>query len=198
MCSWNSLCGGKKIRLLNTLGSCKGFFFYLNLVLLFLSLNGCTWHKISHLPARSLNFPTHFDHERQAATLAAKMSFNLYYFYRNATKLPLVVLNLKWSCRCEPAPHSLVSENVSILVGVEGQFEDAIHNAALDRHLGVLQLLLASVLPNGIRGHGTVQVAQKILHRCRLVIRCRAHLERWRGAHAQQMWTDRTEISTKP
>lgn len=98
------------------------------------------------------------------------MSFNLNYFYRNANKL-----------------HSLVSENVPILVGIEGQFEDAIHNAALDRHLGVLQLLLASVLPNGIRGHGTVQVAQKILHRRRLVIRCRAHLERWRGVHAQQM-----------
>lgn len=75
---------------------------------------------------------------------------------------------------------SLVSENVSILVGVEGQFEDAIHDAALDGHLGVLQLLLTSILPNGIRGHGTVQVTQKILHRRRLVIRCRAAQERWR------------------
>lgn len=81
----------------------------------------------------------------------------------------------------ETALHSLVSEDVSILVGVEGQFEDAVHNAALDSHLGVLQLVLARVLPNGIAGHGTVQVAQKILHRCRLVIRCCAPLERWRG-----------------
>lgn len=83
---------------------------------------------------------------------------------------------VKWS-----SGHSLVSENVSILVGIEGQFEDAVHNAALDRHLGVLQLLLTSVLPNGIRGHGAIQVAQKILHCCRLVIGCRAHLERWGG-----------------
>lgn len=78
--------------------------------------------------------------------------------------------------------HSLVSENVSILVGVEGQLKDAVHNAALDRHLGVLQLLFARVLPNGITGHGAVQVAQEILHRCRLVVRRRAALERWRGA----------------
>ncbi|TNN86510.1 hypothetical protein EYF80_003280 [Liparis tanakae] len=42
-------------------------------------------------------------------------------------------------------------------VGVEGQFEDAVHNAALDGHLGVLQLVLASVLPNGIPGHGAIQ-----------------------------------------
>lgn len=80
------------------------------------------------------------------------------------------------------ASHSLVSENVSILVGVEGQLKDAVHNAALDSHLGVLQLLFARVLPNGITGHGAVQVAQKILHRRRLVIRGCAALERWRGA----------------
>lgn len=66
--------------------------------------------------------------------------------------------------------NSLVSENVSILVGVEGQFKDAVHNAALDSHLGILQLVLTSILPNGITGHGAVQVAQKILHGCRLVI----------------------------
>lgn len=78
--------------------------------------------------------------------------------------------------------HSLVSENVSILVGVKGQLKDAVHNAALDSHLGVLQLVFARVLPNGITGHGTVQVAQKILHCCRLVIRCCAALERCREA----------------
>ncbi len=83
--------------------------------------------------------------------------------------------------------YSLVSENISILVGVEGQFEDAVHNAALDSHLGILQLVLACVLPNGITGHGAVQVAQKILHCCCLVIRCCAPLERWRGAEKQQM-----------
>lgn len=86
-----------------------------------------------------------------------------------------------WRHWCH-ASHSLVSENVSILVGVEGQLKDAVHNAALDSHLGVLQLLFARVLPNGIAGHGTVQVAQEILHRCRLVIRRCAALERWRGA----------------
>ena len=66
-------------------------------------------------------------------------------------------------CWCDSS-YSLVSENISILVGVEGQFEDAVHNAALDSHLGILQLVLARVLPNGITGHGAVQVAQKILH----------------------------------
>lgn len=80
------------------------------------------------------------------------------------------------------ASHSLVSENVSILVGVEGQLKDAVHDAALDGHLGVLQLLFARVLPNGIAGHGAVQVAQEILHRRRLVVRGGAALERWRGA----------------
>lgn len=88
-----------------------------------------------------------------------------------------------WFC----SSNSLVSENVSILVGVEGQFKDAVHNAALDSHLGILQLVLTSILPNGITGHGAVQVAQKILHGCRLVIRCCAPLERWRGAQKQQM-----------
>lgn len=77
--------------------------------------------------------------------------------------------------------HSLVSENVSILVGVEGQLKDAVHDAALDGHLGVLQLLFARVLPNGITGHGAVQVAQEVLHRRRLVVRGCAALERWRG-----------------
>lgn len=83
--------------------------------------------------------------------------------------------------------HSLVSEYVSILVGVEGQFKDTVHNAALDSHLGILQLVLTSILPNGITGHGTIQVTQKILHCCRLVIRCCAPLERWRGAQKRHM-----------
>lgn len=77
--------------------------------------------------------------------------------------------------------YSLVSENISILIGVEGQFKDAVHNTAFDSHLGILQLVLACILPNGITGHGAVQVAQKILHCCRLVIGCCAPLERWRG-----------------
>lgn len=89
--------------------------------------------------------------------------------------------------------HSLVSENVSILVGVEGQFKDAVHNAPLDSHLGILQLVLTRILPNGITGHGTVQVAQKILHCFCLVIRCCATLERWRGAADT---TDVTQDST--
>lgn len=88
--------------------------------------------------------------------------------------------NTVWYLSRYQTGHSLVSEDVSILVGIEGQFEDAIHNAALDGHLGVLQLLLASVLPNSIRSHGAVQVPQKIFHCCRFVIRCRAPLECWR------------------
>lgn len=88
--------------------------------------------------------------------------------------------NTVWYLSRYQTGHSLVSEDVPILVGIEGQFEDAIHNAALDGHLGVLQLLLASVLPNSIRSHGAVQVPQKIFHCCRFVIRCRAPLECWR------------------
>jgi len=87
-------------------------------------------------------------------------------------------------CYCS---YSLVSETISVQVGVEGQFEDAVHNAALNGHLGILQLVLASVLPNGITGHGAIQVTQKILHCCRLVIRCCAPLERWRGAEKRQL-----------
>lgn len=83
--------------------------------------------------------------------------------------------NSNW---CE---HSLVSENVSVLVGVEGQFEDAVHHAALDGHLSILQLVLASKLPNGVTGHGSVQVAQEILHRRRLVVGGCAALECWRS-----------------
>lgn len=96
-----------------------------------------------------------------------------YYTYQKIT----------WHGRCNS--HSLVSENISILIGVEGQFEDAVHNAALDSHLGILQLVLACILPNGITGHGTVQVAQKILHCCSLVIGCCAPLESLRQAQEQ-------------
>lgn len=82
--------------------------------------------------------------------------------------------------------HSLVSQDVSVLVGVEGQFEDAVHDAALDGHLSVLQLVLAGVLPDGVPGHGAVQVAQEVLHRCRLVVGRRAALEGWTRAEQQE------------
>lgn len=102
-----------------------------------------------------------------------------------------------WRHWCH-ASHSLVSENVSILVGVEGQLKDAVHNAALDSHLGVLQLLFARVLPNGIAGHGAVQVAQEILHRCRLVIRRCAALERWMGSGRHNRCEARFGDGVKP
>lgn len=89
--------------------------------------------------------------------------------------------------------HSLVAQNVSVLVGVEGQLEDAVHDAALDGHLGVLQLLLAGVLPNGVAGHGAVQVAQEVLHRRRLVVRRRAALERWWGRSRESVRLSRRD-----
>lgn len=72
---------------------------------------------------------------------------------------------------------SLVSVDVPILIGVECQFEDAVHDAAFDGHLGVLELLFTGVLPDGIMGHGSIQVTQEILHGCCLIVSCCAALK---------------------
>lgn len=60
--------------------------------------------------------------------------------------------------------HSLVTENVPVLVRVESKLEDPIHHTALDGQLGILQLLLTGVLPYDILSHCTIQKLQKVLH----------------------------------
>lgn len=60
--------------------------------------------------------------------------------------------------------HSLVTENVPVLVRVESKLEDPIHHTALNGQLGILQLLLTGVLPYDILSHRTIQKLQKVLH----------------------------------
>lgn len=84
--------------------------------------------------------------------------------------------------------------DVPILIGVECQFEDAVHDAAFDGHLGVLELLLTGILPDGIMGHGSIQVTQEILHGCCLIVSCCAALKCCGTAERESV--SNTEVSS--
>lgn len=66
---------------------------------------------------------------------------------------------------------SLIPQDVPVLVGVEGQLEDAVHDAAFDHQLRVLQLLLAGVLPDDVLGHRPVKELEEVFDLSRFVVR---------------------------
>lgn len=76
-----------------------------------------------------------------------------------------------------PTSHSLVTQDVAVLVRVKSQLEDAVHNAPLDRQLSILELFFAGVLPDDILGHCPVQGLQEVLHLGCFIICCSQLLE---------------------